>query len=128
MVDSNEMEQLYFYDCTRGENTIMRVRKYFILLLSVVLFAGLVGCASTPTSESTGQYLDNTVITAKVKSQLLGKLGGQSVGIKVKSYKNDVQLSGFVDDVQTVNEAEAITLEVPGVKTVHNNIMVKTED
>ena len=103
-------------------------RRYLILLLCAITIAGIVGCASTQTRESTGQYLDNTVITAKVKSQLLAELGGESLHIKVKSYKSDVQLSGFVDEEKTISDAGRITRAVSGVKTVRNNIVLKPAD
>lgn len=84
-----------------------------------------VGCSATATSESTGQYIDNAAITTKVKAKLLDKLGTKSMSIKVKSYKEEVQLSGFVDNQKIKDQATKITMSVGDVKRVKNDLIVK---
>lgn len=84
-----------------------------------------VGCSATATSESTGQYIDNAAITTKVKAKLLDKLGAKSFSIKVKSYKEEVQLSGFVDSQKIKDQATKITQSVGDVKGVKNDLIVK---
>ena len=97
-----------------------------IKLLTMFLFALIViACASTPHRESTGEYLDSSAVTAKVKASLLNKLGAKGFEIKVKTYKDEVQLSGFVDSASIKRRAEAITSAVTNVKKVRNDLIVK---
>ena len=96
--------------------------RYLVLLL---LIASLVGCASTPTRESTGEYVDDSVITTKVKSLLAEDDFFKSFQISVETYKGTVQLSGFVNSQQAVDKAGQIVRSVQGVKSVKNNLIVK---
>lgn len=83
------------------------------------------GCSGSKTNESTGQYIDNSVITTKVKTKLFEKLGTDGFAIKVKSYKRDVQLSGFVNSEKIKQNAARIAKSVTGVDTVSNDLIVK---
>ena len=94
----------------------------FILLM---LITGFVACASTSKQEGTGEYVDDSVITTKVKSQLAGDDFLKSFEITVETYKGIVQLSGFVDSQNTVDRAGQITRGVQGVSSVKNNLNVK---
>jgi osmotically-inducible protein OsmY len=94
-------------------------------LFAIVAFAGLVGCASTSKSEGTGEYVDDTVITAKVKSAILGTPGLKSAEINVETFKGTVQLSGFVASQANVNEAVMVARNVKGVSSVKNDMRVK---
>jgi len=94
-------------------------------LLSVVLGGSLVGCAATPTQESTGQYVDSSAITTKVKTALVATKGINSTDISVDTYKGTVQLSGFVDTQAQKALAEKSVRSVKGVTKVVNNIIVK---
>lgn len=94
------------------------------LLLSLVT-SFIVACASSPTTESTGQYFDSAALTAKVKASLVDDLGTRGFAIKVKTYKDEVQLSGFVDTSAIKQRAALISRGVDGVKLVRNNIIVK---
>jgi osmotically-inducible protein OsmY len=96
--------------------------RYFVLLL---LIASLIGCASTPTRESTGEYVDDSVITTKVKSLLAADDFLKSFQIGVESYKGVVQLSGFVNNQKAVDKAIEITRSVQGVKSIKNDLIVK---
>jgi osmotically-inducible protein OsmY len=91
----------------------------------VVLIATFVACASTRTRESTGEYVDDSVITTKVKSLLAEDSFLKSLQIGVETYKGVVQLSGFVDNKSTVDKAVEITRNVKGVQSVKNNLVVK---
>jgi len=101
----------------------------FALLLALTgafVISGLTGgCAATPTSDSTGQYVDDTVITTKVKSALLGDDAVKSFEVKVETVKGVVQLSGFVDTSDQKSAAGRDAQAVPGVKDVSNNLIVK---
>jgi osmotically-inducible protein OsmY len=83
------------------------------------------GCAATPTRDSTGQYVDDSAITTKVKASLIGDDAVKSFEIKVETFKGVVQLSGFVDNSDQKSAAAHDAAAVPGVRDVQNNITVK---
>lgn len=90
-----------------------------------MLIATFVACASTPKQESTGEYLDNSVITTKVKSLLAADDFLKSFQISVETYKGNVQLSGLVDSQKAVDKVSEIARSVKGVKSVKNDLIVK---
>jgi osmotically-inducible protein OsmY len=94
-------------------------------LVLLMLIATLAACASTSTRESTGEYVDDSVITTKVKSLLAEDDFLKSFQISVETYKGIVQLSGFVNSRQAVDKAWQIARSVQGVKSVRNNLIVK---
>lgn len=98
-----------------------------ILKLSILAVFALIviACAATPTQESTGQYLDSSAVTAKVKTNLVDNLGTKGFAIKVKTYKDEVQLSGFVDSASTKKRAGTIAANTIDVKRVRNDLIVK---
>jgi osmotically-inducible protein OsmY len=89
----------------------------------------LVGCAtaSTPPKahETAGEYLDDSVITTKVKAALVDEPSLKSFQISVKTYQNKVQLSGFVDSAEARQLAGRVTSGVHGVASVSNDLIVK---
>ena len=91
----------------------------------IMLVATFVACASSPKQESTGEYVDDSVITTKVKSLLAADDFLKSFQIGVETFKGAVQLSGFVDSQNAVNKAVEITRSVKGVRSVKNNLIVK---
>lgn len=96
--------------------------------LGLGLGLGLVlatGCGPTRTSESTGQYIDNSAISTKVKTDLVTGLGSQGFAVHVKSFKGDVQLSGFVNSEVIKQKAGEIASNVSGVTSVANNLIIK---
>ena len=95
-------------------------------LVLLMLIATFAACASTRTRESTGEYVDDSVITTKVKA-LLAKDDFLKAfhQISVETYKGVVQLSGFVDSQQAVDKAGQIARSVNGVQSVKNNLIVK---
>jgi osmotically-inducible protein OsmY len=95
---------------------------YFVLVLLMVAFAA---CASTSKQESTGEYVDDSVITTKVKALLAEDDFLKSFKISVESYKGTVQMSGFVDSQKAVDKAIQIARSVKGVKSVKNDLIVK---
>jgi osmotically-inducible protein OsmY len=94
-------------------------------LLCVALLATSFGCASTAKHESTGQYVDDSVITTKVKSAIFSEESLKTLQINVKTYNGVVQLSGFVDSTQSVTKAGEIARRVANVGTVQNDLIVK---
>ncbi len=95
---------------------------YLALLMLVATFAA---CASTRTHESTGEYVDDSAITTKVKALLAEDDFLKSFQIGVETYKGRVQLSGFVNSQEAVRKAGEITRSVKGVTSVANNLIVK---
>lgn len=97
----------------------------FKIILCTLLLASLVSCAGSRTQESTGQYVDDSTITAKVKAAIFEEDTLKSTQITVVTYKGVVQLSGFVDSSRSVNRAEMVARNVDGVKSVKNDLVVK---
>lgn len=95
------------------------------LLVLAGLLTTLLGCASTQKHESTGQYIDDTVITSKVKASILNEPSLKVFQISVKSEQGVVQLSGFVDSIKTVDKAGDVAAHVSGVVEVRNGLNVK---
>ena len=96
--------------------------RYFALIMLITAF---VACASTPKQESTGEYVDDSVITTKVKSLLAADDFLKSFQISVETYKGIVQLRGFVDSQKLVEKAGQIARSVKGVNSVKNDLIVK---
>ena len=94
-------------------------------LLAIFAVAGLMGCASTSKSEGTGEYVDDTVITAKVKTAIFEEPTLKSAEINVETFKGVVQLSGFVKSSDSVSKATMVARNVAGVKSVKNDMLVK---
>lgn len=95
-------------------------------LFTMAMVSTLSGCGSTPLQESTGQYLDSTAVTTKVKTRLLDALGTKALAIKVKTYKDEVQLSGFVNSDRIKTQAGLIADNTVGVERVQNDLIVKS--
>ncbi|MBU5614688.1 BON domain-containing protein [Geomonas azotofigens] len=104
---------------------MLKLQRILRLLVCAVLVTTSFGCASTRTHESPGEYVDNTVITTKVKAAILNESSLKTMQISVKTYKDEVQLSGFVDSAESVAKAGEIARRVPGVGSVKNNLLVK---
>lgn len=97
--------------------------------MSTFLLAGLLalmlGCAGTATSEGTGEYVDDTVITAKVKAAIFNEPSLKSAEINVETFKGVVQLSGFVRSQANISTAIAVARGVQGVTSVRNGMRLK---
>jgi len=89
------------------------------------LLAFFLGCASTPKQEGTGEYVDDTVITTKVKAAVFNEPSLKSAEINVETFKGVVQLSGFVRSQADINKAVAVARSVNGVKSVKNDMRLK---
>jgi hyperosmotically inducible periplasmic protein len=101
-----------------------------ILSLGAALSLGvmvLTGCSGDRYSRSTGRFMDDSGITAKVKSSLLKDETVKGLNVNVTTYRGDVQLSGFVDTLQEKQRAGEIASRVEGVQTVKNDLLVKPE-
>ncbi len=97
--------------------------KRFLVGLALVTF--IAGCAGNSHRESTGEYIDDSAITTKVKAEIFNDPMLKVLQINVESYKGVVQLSGFVDSRQASEKAVEVTAGVKGVKGVKNSLVVK---
>lgn len=104
----------------------MRINHRFsILVLAAAALTTLGGCASTATQESTGQYMDDTGITAKVKAAIFNEATLKSAEINVETFKGVVQLSGFVGTQSDIDKAVSVTRAITGVRSVKNDMRLK---
>jgi osmotically-inducible protein OsmY len=94
-------------------------------LLVLLVLAVIAGCASTRTQESTGQYFDDSTITAKVKAAIFDDPSLKVFDISVETFKGAVQLSGFVNSAEIRSRAAVVASRVSGVKSVKNDLIVK---
>src|SRR4030065_2936093 len=94
-------------------------------LVLLMLIAALVACASTSKREGAGEYVEDSVITTKIKSLLAADDFLKSFRISVETYKGTVPLSGFVNSQQAIDKAGQIARSVKGVTSVKNNLIVK---
>lgn len=95
------------------------------LFMMVLIYFTLMSCTSGPKTESMGEYLDSAAITAKVKARLLDNLNTEGLGILVKTYKDEVQLSGFVNSPLVKRHAGMVAAHTAGVKRVRNHLIIK---
>lgn len=101
----------------------MRTAWHYMRVLITVLF--LAACAATSTDESTGEYIDDAAITAKVKTALLQDPEVSGLAINVETFKGTVQLSGFANTERERQRAGTLTRSVAGVQSIQNDIQLK---
>jgi len=103
----------------------MKQFKYFSAFFMAIALLFTLGCASTSTQEGTGEYVDDSVITTKVKAAIYNEPTLKSAEINVETFKGVVQLSGFVDSRSNWEKAVEIARGVKGVKSVKNDMRSK---
>ncbi len=103
----------------------MTMLKRFSGFFVIALMVSALGCGSTPQQSSTGQYIDDTAITTKVKTGIFNEPSLKSGQISVETYKSVVQLSGFVDSAASMDKAVAIARSVQGVSSVKNDMRLR---
>jgi osmotically-inducible protein OsmY len=106
-------------------STEQRLNRLLRLVVCIGLVAAFVGCAATHKRESTGQYVDDSVVTTKVKAAIFDEPTLKTLQINVKTFKGVVQLSGFVDSAESVRKASEVAAGVEGVREVKNDLIVK---
>lgn len=99
--------------------------KYFSAVFLSIILVSFLGCASTPQKEGTGEYVDDTVITTKVKAAIFNEPTLKSTEINVETFKGVVQLSGFVSSHEAMHKAVSIAKGVKGVISVKNDMRSK---
>jgi osmotically-inducible protein OsmY len=103
----------------------MKPAKRATAALAAALVAVLAACAPTPTREGTGEYVDDSVITAKVKAAFAADPQVKATEVKVETFKGTVQLSGFVNSHESAQRAVELARQVKGVKSVKNDTVLK---
>ena len=104
---------------------MINLGRYLSPLFVAVALVSVVGCASTPKQEGTGEYVDDSVITGKVKTAILNEPTLKVAEINVETFKGVVQLSGFVSSQAAATKAVDVTRGVGGVKSVKNDMRIK---
>lgn len=99
--------------------------KYLSAFFLALTLITAVGCSSTSKQEGTGEYIDDTVITTKVKAAILNEPSLKVAEINVETFKGVVQLSGFVGEQSDIGKAAQVARGVKGVKSVKNDLRVK---
>jgi osmotically-inducible protein OsmY len=103
----------------------LRSLNRFAAFFFTIVLASLLGCASTATQEGTGEFVDDSVITAKVKAEIFSEPSLKSAEINVETFKGVVQLSGFVSSQADINKAVQVARGVTGVVSVKNAMRLK---
>jgi osmotically-inducible protein OsmY len=103
----------------------MKQLRYFSSFFMALALLFSLGCASTSKQESTGEYLDDSVITTKVKAAIFNEPTLKSVEINVKTYKGVVELSGLVSSKSELSKAVEVARGVEGVQSVKNYMQSK---
>jgi len=108
-----------------GGRNMASITRAFGYLLAALIVALAMGCASTSKQEGTGEYVDDTVLTTKVKAAIFNEPTLKSAEINVETFKGVVQLSGFVTSTAAQNKAVEVARGVAGVKSVKNDMRLK---
>ena len=103
----------------------MSISLKLAVALALAATATMDGCAETRTHEATGQYVDDSVITGKVKAAIAGESSLKVSEINVETFKGVVQLSGFVSQASDMSKAVSVARGVGGVQSVKNSLQVK---
>ena len=103
----------------------MKIAQKIATALFVTSLFAVAGCASTPTKEGTGEYVDDSVLTTKVKAAVFNEPTLKTNEINVETFKGVVQLSGFVAQPADIAKAGEVARGVKGVKSVKNDLRMK---
>ena len=98
-----------------------------VSFMLAAVFVTMLGCASTASKEGTGEYIDDTVITTKVKAAILNEETLKSAEVNVETFKGVVQLSGFVNSEADIAKAASVARGVKGVTSVKNDMRLKAK-
>jgi osmotically-inducible protein OsmY len=103
----------------------MKTHRYTTVAVVVLLLAAFAAYAEGPTKRSTGKYVDDKAVSAKVKAALLKDPDVKGLQVNVETYNGVVQLSGFVDEPEQASRAVEVAKGIEGVKSVKNAMKVK---
>ena len=103
----------------------MKLFKNLSVMLLALVFVSALGCAGSPTQESTGEYVSDSWITTKVKATLMDDPLVKATEVNVETFKGVVQLSGFVSSSAAMSQAVKVTKSIKGVTSVKNDMRIK---
>ena len=103
----------------------MNIAQRFTAILATIMVFMVAGCAPTSNRQGTGEFIDDAVITSKVKAAFAADPTVKATEVQVETFKGTVQLSGFVESRESAQKAVQIAREVKGVTEVRNNTIVK---
>jgi osmotically-inducible protein OsmY len=103
----------------------MITNRHVVRILGIFSLLFMVACASGPGQSSTGEYIDDSVITTRVKAAIFNEPGLKASEINVETFKGEVQLSGFINSKEDMNKAVELTRSVKGVESVKNDMRLK---
>lgn len=103
----------------------MKPLNYLSAIFLSIVCTVVLGCAGSPTQESTGEYLSDTWITTKVKAALVGDSIVKATEVNVETFKGVVQLSGFVSSDAAMDQAVVVARNIEGVTSVRNDMQIK---
>jgi len=103
----------------------MKTAQRFTTILVTAAALGLAACAPSAHRQGTGEYIDDAVITSKVKAAFAADPTVKATEVKVDTFKGSVQLSGFVESRESAQKAVQLAREVKGVREVRNNTVLK---
>jgi len=95
------------------------------LILIALVLAILTACSPSATHRGTGEYIDDTAVTARVKTALATDPQVKATEVQVETFRGTVQLSGFVDSAESAARAAQLAREIRGVKEVRNSMVVR---
>jgi hyperosmotically inducible protein len=106
----------------------MQKSNSFVSAVMIVVSLAMAACASTRTTKSAGEQVDDSVTTGRVKAALIADPVTKAHQIDVETFKGTVQLNGYVDSKAGKDRATVVAKNTTGVKSVQNNLSVRTED
>lgn len=102
-----------------------KMKRVFAAVMFACMLTSIVGCTTTPKRETAGQYVDDSVVTTRVKAAIFDEMALKTFQINVTTFQGVVQLSGFVDSAENARKAWEIARKVPGVKEVRNDLIAR---
>lgn len=97
------------------------------LILVGLLLAVLSACSPSGTHRGTGEYIDDTAVTARVKAALATDPNVKATEVQVDTFRGTVQLSGFVDSPESAARAAQLARDTKGVKEVRNAMVIREQ-
>jgi hyperosmotically inducible protein len=116
--------QLFEDPCSLEGRGMKRIKRSVAAVFVAVTLASSMGCATNLPNESAGEYIDDAVITTKVKASILDRPTLSALAIHVETFMGVVQLRGVVSSQAAIDEAVRVARGVPGVKSVKNYMLV----
>jgi osmotically-inducible protein OsmY len=109
----------------QGDHIMVKLQRSMIFLVCFTLLTVFTVSAASEKSETAGQYVDDSVITTRVKAAIFKEETLKTLQINVKTYKGVVQLSGFVDSAESISKAGEVAGRVENVVSVENDLLIK---